>query len=172
MIAGTRNIFGVSGLLYRRNVLMYDRQKGSLWSQVGLQAVTGPLVGTSLSILPVEHTTWEDWRRRYPDTQVLSFRTGHSRDYDRDPYRNSPIDRREAAAVFSGETVTLYPFSELRKTQGTVRDGRLRIDFEAESRRLEIQDEQGEPVDFFVAFLADLRVFYPEAAVFRASGRR
>ena len=151
---------------------MYDRQTRSLWSQLGLQAVTGALAGTRLAILPVEHTTWEDWRRRHPDTQVLSFRTGHSRDYNRDPYRDSLGNRQEAAAVFSGGNVKLYPFSELRKVQGTTRDGPLRIVFDARTRRLEIQDEGGEPVDFFVAFLADLRVFYPEADVFRASGSR
>ena len=28
-------------------------------------------------------TTWGEWRRRHPDTRVLSLDTGHQRDYDR-----------------------------------------------------------------------------------------
>ena len=110
-------MFGVSGLLYRRNVLMYDRQTESLWSQIAAKAVTGPMAGASLEILPAEHTSWEDWKTRHPDTQVLSFNTGYSRNYSRDPYRDMQLDRREAAAVFSAGQVKLYPLRELEKAE-------------------------------------------------------
>jgi|GEM_PF-4855207 len=33
--------FGVSGLLYQSDVLMYDHQTENLWSQIAMQAVTG-----------------------------------------------------------------------------------------------------------------------------------
>ncbi|WP_233578694.1 DUF3179 domain-containing protein [Tautonia sociabilis] len=81
--------FGVSGLLYNSNVLMYDRggRSEGLWSQLKAEAVSGPQAGQPLRALPVELTTWRDWRARHPDTTVLSARTGHPRDYRADPYR-------------------------------------------------------------------------------------
>ncbi|WP_373509099.1 DUF3179 domain-containing (seleno)protein [Thiocapsa sp.] len=42
---GRRVEFGVSGLLYNSDVLLYDRQTESLWSQIAKQAVTGPMKG-------------------------------------------------------------------------------------------------------------------------------
>lgn len=176
MVSGERFLFGVSGLLFQRNLLMYDRKTSSLWSQLGMQAVAGPMAGTALPILPVEHTTWEDWRRRYPDTAVLSFNTGHVRDYNRDPYRDLSINRQEAAAVFVEGVVKLYPLSELAKAGEAVPDElngkRLRLQYDRQSRRLTILDDTGRPVQYFSAFLADLRAFYPTADQFRLRKNR
>jgi Protein of unknown function (DUF3179) len=175
MMNGERIIFGVSGLLYQRNLLMYDRATTSLWSQLGMKAVAGSLSGSSLPVLTAEHTTWGEWRTRYPDTTVLSFRTGYSRDYDRDPYRDMPLDRREAVAVFAGDAVKLYPLSELAKATQPIEDevngSRLRIDYDRQSRRLTIRDDSGGEVRHFTAFLADLRVFYPDAERYQAESR-
>ena len=172
---GERVLFGVSGLLYQRNLLMYDRRTSSLWSQLGMKAVSGPLAGSSLPVLVAEHTTWADWSSRYPDTTVLSFRTGYSRDYDRDPYQDMPLNRQEAVAVFVGDAVKLYPLSELSKASQPVQDevngSRLRIDYDRQSRRLTVRDDSGAEVKHFTAFLADLRVFYPVAERFQAEKR-
>ena len=47
-IQGKIRDFGVSGLLYNSDVLLYDRDSESLWSQIAREAVSGPLLGTSL----------------------------------------------------------------------------------------------------------------------------
>ena len=75
--------FGTSGLLYRSNKLMYDRTTNSLWEQYTGVPVWGDLVGSGiqLDILPVVHTTWEEWLAAHPDTLVLDIETGHARDY-------------------------------------------------------------------------------------------
>lgn len=75
--------FGSSGLLYRSNKLMYDRQTDSLWNQFTGKPVVGALVGAGvqLKMLPVAITTWRDWLAANPTTKVLSLETGHSRDY-------------------------------------------------------------------------------------------
>lgn len=80
--------FGVSGLLYNSNVLMYDRggEPESLWSQIKTTGISGPGANHALKTLPVELTTWDDWRTRHPETKVLSPQTGHQRDYRRNPY--------------------------------------------------------------------------------------
>ncbi|PJA16725.1 MAG: hypothetical protein CO113_15630 [Elusimicrobia bacterium CG_4_9_14_3_um_filter_62_55] len=54
---GRRRAFGVSGLLYNSDVLLYDRESESLWSQVLKRAVSGPEKGTALTQIPARHTT-------------------------------------------------------------------------------------------------------------------
>lgn len=82
--------FGVSGLLYQSNVLLYDRgrEKESLWSQMRAAGISGAAADSLLTPLPVELTTWQDWQNRHPATLVLSLDTGHKRDYDLNPYED------------------------------------------------------------------------------------
>ena len=70
--------FGTSGLLYRSNKLMYDRETESLWVQFEGKPAVGPLAdsGLELEILPVTLTTWRDWLALHPDTTVLDLATG------------------------------------------------------------------------------------------------
>lgn len=143
VINGQRYIFGVSGLLYDSDVLLYDKKTESLWSQLMSQAIAGELVQKKLDSIPLINTTWKDWRSRHPETMVLSLNTGYRRDYKRDPY----IDyRKEPHTMFPvqfrskgyhpkelvlginvGSHYKAYPFSELSKSNGTIQD---RIGFE------------------------------------------
>ena len=77
---------GVSGRLVNSNLIMYDRDTGSLWPQIGATAIDGERTGETLEEVNLYWTTWERWRERHPDTEVLSTNTGHARDYNRDPY--------------------------------------------------------------------------------------
>jgi len=80
---GRRIQFGTSGLLYRSNKLMFDGATKSLWNTLEGVPVVGSLVGSGLELTrrSVVTTTWGEWRRRHPDTTVLSLDTGHQRDY-------------------------------------------------------------------------------------------
>ena len=80
---GNRYELGTSGFLYRSNKLMYDRATQSLWSTMRGVPVIGPLVGQDIALprMSVVTTTWGEWRRRHPETRVLSLETGHVRDY-------------------------------------------------------------------------------------------
>ena len=49
-------LFGVSGLLYNSDVLLYDHGTESLWSQILGKSVTGPRQGEQLPSIPVVHT--------------------------------------------------------------------------------------------------------------------
>lgn len=82
----TDDHFGVSGLLYQSDVLLYDHKTESLWSQIMQQAVAGPRTGEVLKRYPLIHTTWREWKSLHPDTQVLSRHTGYHRNYARNPY--------------------------------------------------------------------------------------
>jgi hypothetical protein len=92
-VGGQVREFGISGLLYNSNLLLYDRQpvpsQESLWSQGMMRAVTGPAAwaGLRLTPIPSEMLPWGEWKKRYPQTTVLSFPTGYGRNYFQDPYR-------------------------------------------------------------------------------------
>ena len=74
--------FGVSGLLYNSDVLLYDYRTGSLWSQIMSKSISGPMQGTEIPAVATAHTTWRDWKERYPDTLVLSRDTGFGTRYN------------------------------------------------------------------------------------------
>ncbi|MBV2092240.1 MAG: DUF3179 domain-containing protein, partial [Candidatus Thiodiazotropha sp. (ex Ctena orbiculata)] len=130
--------FGVSGLLYNSDVLLYDRASESLWSQIMKQSISGKYQGDRLRHVPLQHTNWADWSDRYPDTLVLSDETGFSRDYKRSPYRGYdksrdlyfPVEFR-AKGYHPKERVLglevngaykAYPFVELSKTDGLIEE--------------------------------------------------
>ncbi|SNR92082.1 DUF3179 domain-containing protein [Blastococcus mobilis] len=78
--------FGTSGLLYHSDLVMYDRQTESLFSQIEGRAIAGVLTGAKLVRVPVQTVTWAQWRGANPDGWVLSRDTGARRDYGTNPY--------------------------------------------------------------------------------------
>mgnify|MGYP006300865369 CR=1 FL=1 len=80
-INGTVTEFGVSGLLYKNNLIPYDRNTDSNWSQMLKQSVNGTLSGLHTSVYTVVETSWANWKELYPDSKVLSTNTGFSRNY-------------------------------------------------------------------------------------------
>ena len=83
-------VFGISGLLYQSNVLLYDRQANpkeeSLWSQMLGEAIAGPKTGKRMRSLPHQTVQWQTWQIEHPDTEVLSLGTGHRRAYETETF--------------------------------------------------------------------------------------
>ena len=187
-IDGTRLVFGVSGLLYNSDVLLYDRQTGSLWSQIKQTAVTGEMQGTKLNALPMTHTTWRDWLARYPETEVLSDQTRFRRNYEVDPY---PTYRRDSTLYFPvaaenskyrRKSIVLgleidgyfkaYPFRELNKSPAVFADDfqgqgfEVRYDKKNETARIVGEDGKEWPtlISFWFAWYA----FHPDTEIYEA----
>jgi hypothetical protein len=181
--------FGVSGLLYNSDVLLYDRETESLWSQIRRQAVTGPMKGEKLVALPLTHTTWRAWRQEHPDTWVLSTDTGFRRDYERDPYAGYASEsglffpvRAESRRYHPKERVLgleidgrfkAYPFAELSRLDGgEVRErfvGReIRICFDRDSESAQAFGPEGEQIPAITGFWFAWYAFHPETEVFTA----
>ncbi|MCH6257722.1 DUF3179 domain-containing protein [Puniceicoccaceae bacterium K14] len=80
---GIHHELGTSGFLYRSNKLMYDQATESLWNTLDGEPVVGPLVGQGIKLEPLYlvTTTWGEWKKRHPETSVLSLETGFRRDY-------------------------------------------------------------------------------------------
>lgn len=131
---------GVSGLLWRNNLVMYDRNTNeSLWPQMRGQSDCGPARGTVLPEIPSTEMTWAAWQLLHPGTRVVSNQTGHTRDYSSNPYgdyerldspplfevptdsRRQPKERVLGIPWPSGTGSTAVPFGELsRQTKDVV----------------------------------------------------
>jgi hypothetical protein len=193
-VGGEARVFGVSGLLYNSDVLLYDRKSESLFSQLLAQAVSGPLAGEKLKLLPAQHTTWGDFRARYPNAEVLSDDTGHLRDYRRSPYGNYarsetlyfPVANKAPREYHPKEVVLgvsisgahkAYPYIELDKQNlaefaDEVGGEKITIRWDSQNRSARAfssssagDEEIAAIAGFWFAWFA----FHPDTAVFRAA---
>ena len=78
--------FGVSGMLRKSDLVMYDRKTETLWQQFTGTAIVGDLTGQTLEKLPAQIVSFEQFRKNFPSGNVLSRDTGHNRPYGRNPY--------------------------------------------------------------------------------------
>ena len=185
-IDGEMRTFGVSGLLYRSDVLMYDRESESLWSQLAMKAVSGSAIGMELTWLPSEHVTWKAWREEYPHGEVLSIDTGYDRNYAGEAY----------ASYFSSEK-TMFPVPHTRKELpnktwviGVIIDGKAKaypvndlptdeaigdkvgskkvvVRYDAGKRYPQITDSEGEQIPSVMAFWFAWQAFYPKTELWK-----
>jgi len=93
-VDGSVTTFGVSGLLYNSNLIPYDRQTDSHWSQMRLDCVQGKLQGEEIETYPVVETTWSTWKQLFPNSQVLNTSTGFNRSYGIYPYGDYKTSNR------------------------------------------------------------------------------
>ena len=78
--------FRVAGLLYNNNLLMYDRDTESIWSQVRGDCVFGDRRGQVAEHYPMIETTWQTWQKLVEEPEILSTETGVNRDYSLDEF--------------------------------------------------------------------------------------
>ena len=99
----TNTEFGVSGLIYNSNLILYDRASGSRWSQMLQQSVWGDRSAERAEQIQVIETSWQTWLSMYPDSLVLTLDTGFSRSgYTGYPYGD-----------YRTSTVLLFPLEDL-----------------------------------------------------------
>jgi hypothetical protein len=78
--------FGVSGLIYRAQFLLYDRQTESLWAQYEGRAIAGAMAGKKLERLPSRQERMSVWLQRHPATGVLNRPEQMRIDYRYSPF--------------------------------------------------------------------------------------
>jgi hypothetical protein len=190
-INGQVTEFGVSGLLYNSDVLLYDRQTESLWSQIMQQSIAGKRVGQKLRAIPISHTSWRDWLNKHPNTLVMSDDTGFSRDYQRDPYsgyetsrstyfavNNQAPDNYHPKELVMGIEVEgvykAYPFVEMEQAgrptfTDTVNGRELVFNWDSRNRAVTVFDTSGKQLAGIQGFWFAWFAFHPETSVFKAS---
>ena len=81
----------MSGKLWRNSFIMEDRETSTSWSHVTGRALGGPGRGAQLQALPSVQTTWAEWRKAHPGTDVLKkseeVLSSHYESYFSDPER-------------------------------------------------------------------------------------
>ncbi|MFC5078009.1 hypothetical protein VTH8203_02896 [Vibrio thalassae] len=181
--------FGVSGLLYNSDVLMYDRKTESLWSQIHGEAIAGASVGSKLKQVPLTLSRWSNWLARHPDSLVLSTNTGYQRDYQRDPYagygKNAAIyfpvanqapneyHPKEMVLGFKVEQSTIaFPFSELSQLTGLkhgfeLAGSRYFVHWDSDNQSAWITNDKGKTQSSTLLFWFAWYAFYPDTKVYK-----
>ncbi len=187
VVNGRSLTFGVSGLLYQSDMVMYDHQSESLWSQISMEAIAGPMTGSKLQHIFLEHTTWSEWRRSHPNTLVLSTKTGHIRSYNRDPYLGyaqsadlmfgvNHIDpsyhpKEWVLGVEVNGTFKAYPFAELKQVKSPLQDQvngkRILVLYNPGAVSASVTDTSGKSLPSVMAFWFAWYAFHPDTEVFK-----
>ena len=178
--------FGVSRLLYRNNLLMYDRQTFSLWLQFALEGVSGVNKQVRLAWIPSNQMTWRTFRQRHPDAFVLSPFTGFTfayfgrrlyEDYfssenPRFPTTNQRGDLPNKAWVWGVESdgiAKAYPRDRLPSGQTVVDEVNgvsLSLNYDRISGEIEVVNtDSGVPVRGLWSFWFSWVDFFPDTLV-------
>lgn len=185
-IEGVVYTFGVSGRLYKSNVLLYDHQTESLWSQMMAQAIAGPMAGKQLKKIPSSRSSWASWRRKKAHTVVLSTDTGYTRDYSVDPYegyyramgmwfpvgdvRKDLSPKEMVLGIEIGKEAKAYPVSDLMKRGGKIEDTvageKIQITVAPDGEVSGVADSQGNPVPAIFSYWFAWQAFHPETRVY------
>jgi len=186
-VGGETLTFGVSGRLYKSNVLLYDHQTESLWSQLMQQAISGPRVGNTLQILPSGRLKWKTWKKKNPETMILSDDTGYSRNYALDPYEGYyrigglmfPVGdvRRDMSAkerilgIEIDNHTKAYPLEWLSKRPGVLTDTlgnhSIQIEVNPDGEVVSVKDAQGKPIPATYSYWFAWQAFHHETEVFK-----
>lgn len=180
--------FGVSGRLYNSNLLLYDRQTGSLWSQLTAEAVAGRLTGARLDTVPFSIATWQEWEEQHPHTLVLADQ--------RIPALLSTVGKvvgtlffplrlfalpehvqthAALSALVLGVTIggesKAYPLDTLARTAvpvltDTIGGQALRIFFSPRSRFAYAEDTKGQRLPAIVTYRVTWLAFYPHSQIY------
>jgi hypothetical protein len=185
-VDGQEYTFGVSGRLYKSNVLLYDHQTESLWSQIMQKAIAGPLAGKRLTIITSTRTTWKDWKKKHPRTLVLSKDTGYRRDYASDPYKGYyrvasiwfPVGRirrdlspkEMVLGIEINDMARAYPLSLLKRGGGTLKDKvggeAIHIEVDANGQIVGVTDDQGGEIPHIFSYWFAWQAFHAQTTVY------
>jgi hypothetical protein len=184
--------FGVSGLLYNSDVLLFDRRTHSLWSQILSKAITGSLKGNKLTRIPINHTSWADWKEQHPNTLVLSQKTGINRNYQNNPYAGYDLHedivfpvkfrskgyhpKEQTFGLIINNKAKAYPFVELSKTskknivviKDKIGGQAFTIRFNKKHYSVQAFDTHGKQIEGVTLYWFAWFTFNPETDIYRA----
>ena len=186
-VGGETLTFGVSGRLYKSNVILYDHQTESLWSQLMKKAISGPRVGNTLEVLPSGRVKWKTWQKKNPATMILSDDTGYHRNYALDPYegyyrigglmfpvgdvRKDMSAKERVLGIEIDNHAKAYPLEWLSKRPGvltdTVGNQSILIEVNPDGEVVAIRDAQGKPIPAIYSYWFAWQAFHPNTEVYK-----
>lgn len=173
--------FGVSGLLYFSDVLMYDRETDSLWSQLGMKGVSNESIGKDLKWLVSTHMTWKAWKQKFPSGKVLSTDTGSFRQYTSSAYasyfksdrtmfpvpkfRTELAQKDKVVGVIINGQAKAYSMKHLKKSKvinDKINGQQLSIEYDAKNRSITTKNGAGIVIPSVEAYWFAWQGFYPD----------
>lgn len=169
--------------LLQNNLLIVDRETNSLWSQLHGKAVSGPMKGTPLRVVPSLQTTWKFWRAIHPATRVIVVAGKQGRSYF---YRNRkpgtrPARRRPAThdtsalglGLVVGGQAMYFPFRELARTSTPFKlklgGKEVTVHYRKAALTAWAEDAEGNLLPGVVAYEEGWMAFNPESKLYRAA---
>ena len=110
-IDGTIHRFGVSGLLRKSDLVMWDDVTDSLWQQITGEGIVGTLAGRQLTLVPSSIVSFSEFVESFPEGEVMSRDTGFNRRYGLNPYEFYS-SRRTPFGFFDEEPDDRFPALE------------------------------------------------------------
>lgn len=175
--------FGTSGKLYQSNLVMYDRQTKSLWSQILGQSIVGIYAGTDLTQIHFDILAFSEAKSQ-PNLKVLSENTGVDRDYRRSPYSayfeseelmfpvsnmNSKLPAKEFMWVINVNGVQkAYVYDKLMEKESlkdNINGANINISVGNPRKIRVVNEETGEIITGFRAFWFSIYTHNPEIEV-------
>lgn len=141
-IDGQVHRFGVSGLLRKSDLVMWDDQTQSLWQQITGEAIVGELAGTQLDFFGSSMVRWADFKAGFPNGEALSRDTGFNLPYGINPYQGYS-GRAAPFGFFDGEIDPRYPALE-RVVGVTVGDTSKAFPFSVIANEQAVNDQVNE----------------------------
>jgi len=112
---------------------MVDQETGSLWSHLLGRAMSGPMKGTNLKMLPGLMTDWKTWQQMHPQTTVVTL-SRTSTNYRREFYRRP---EQFVVGIAEGDAARAWPFDQLLEqpvVNDSFEDKPLVVVFDAQSK--------------------------------------
>lgn len=167
--------------LMRDNLLLYDKETGSLWSQMESKAVSGPLEGTPLETFPALQTSWGHWKQLHPNTDVMTLSGTQGHPYIYRSLRpgekpGAPLTQHDLSELGIGISregkSRFYPFVELRKIptpmEDSLADQPLRVFFDEQAPTAWITDGDGQLLPAILAYRWAWLEFHPHSDFYTA----
>lgn len=177
--------FGVSGLVYNHNFLLYDRQTQSLWVQFTGEAISGAYAGKRLASLRIRQEVLGTWLSRNPRARVLARPLPRAIDYRYSPFLAYitqdatifPVKARDASyhakevvlGVVVDGTTRAYLGSIVTAAGGEVQDevaGR-KIRFVYDTNEAVFSYDAPEDVRVAEAYWLAWKAFHPDTEIWR-----
>ncbi|WP_420582417.1 DUF3179 domain-containing (seleno)protein [Reichenbachiella sp.] len=114
--------FGVSGLLYNNNLILYDRITESYWSQILELSINGDCLSEEISPIQVYETTFNGVKRLQGEVHLLSTNTGFNYIYNQSIYDDYRISDRVSFPI-SNQNNSLNP---KERVLGIIKGGQVK----------------------------------------------
>ncbi|MGH2954656.1 MAG: DUF3179 domain-containing (seleno)protein [Solirubrobacterales bacterium] len=181
-----RPVLRTSGLLSRSNKVMYDLNSQSVLDTFTGRALSGPLAdaGVTLEQTGVVASTWREWRRAHPETEIVAEDGGIGREYPVDPLGGRddegpifpvgdvdprlPVQENVVGAIAPGGTPVAFPVAEavaaVREGERVAAEG---VEAVADGDGLRMRTAGGRELPSHQAFWFAWSQFHPDTALWR-----